>query len=91
MKGCDARAVAGLVRETQLKREDVVIIGVRCGGVVADPASPEAALPPRPSPTAAPAATAREPHLADHLVGELPPPPPGRERAGTRGSPSSRR
>ena len=37
VKGCDARAVAGLIRETQVKREDVVIIGVRCGGVVGDP------------------------------------------------------
>ena len=27
VKGCDARAVAGLIRETQLKREDVVVIG----------------------------------------------------------------
>ena len=27
VKGCDARAVAGLIRECQLRREDVVIIG----------------------------------------------------------------
>ena len=37
VKGCDARAVAGLIRECQVKREEVVIIGVRCGGVVSDP------------------------------------------------------
>ena len=30
-KGCDVRAVAGLIREGQVKREDVVIIGVDCG------------------------------------------------------------
>src|SRR5512136_313256 len=39
VKGCDARAVAGLIREHQVKREDLVIIGVRCGGVLADPSS----------------------------------------------------
>jgi formate dehydrogenase (coenzyme F420) beta subunit len=79
VKGCDARAVAGLIRETQIKREDVVIIGVRCGGVLADPASPEALT----ADTVAercPGCDAREPHLADHLVGELPPEPPGRAR-----------
>ena len=37
VKACDARAVAGLVRESQLAREGVVVIGVRCGGVVRDP------------------------------------------------------
>ncbi len=42
VKGCDAIAVAGLIRETQIRREDVVIIGVRCGGVLADPRSRDA-------------------------------------------------
>ncbi len=32
-KGCDMRALAGLMGESQLKREDVVIIGVACAGV----------------------------------------------------------
>src|SRR5512135_700568 len=32
-KGCDLRALAGLMGESQLKREDVVIIGVACAGV----------------------------------------------------------
>ncbi|HLO25948.1 MAG TPA: Fe-S oxidoreductase [Geobacteraceae bacterium] len=32
-KGCDLRALAGLMGESQLKREDVVIIGVACPGV----------------------------------------------------------
>lgn len=35
-KGCDARAVAGLIREGQVKREDVVIIGIDCAGQVED-------------------------------------------------------
>jgi hypothetical protein len=29
VKGCDAKAVAGLLREAQLTRDDVVLIGVR--------------------------------------------------------------
>ena len=32
-KGCDLRAVNVLLRENVIKREDVVLIGVRCGGV----------------------------------------------------------
>lgn len=84
VKGCDARAVAGLIRESQLKREDVCLIGVRCGGVSAHPA-------PHPEENArSPAGTiadrcaecdCREPKLADHLVGELPLAPPGVKRA----------
>jgi formate dehydrogenase (coenzyme F420) beta subunit len=76
VKGCDARAVAGLIRETQIRREDVVLIGVRCGGVLADPASAA----PLTADTVAdrcPGCQAREPGLADHLVGDLPPAPPG--------------
>lgn len=83
VKGCDARAVAGLVRETQLKREDVVVIGVRCGGVAADPASPEP-LSPATVADRCPGCISREPKLADHLVGELPPAPPGESRRDAR-------
>ena len=32
-KGCDMRALAGLMGESQLKREDLFIIGVACAGV----------------------------------------------------------
>src|ERR1039457_2642223 len=32
-KGCDMRALVGLMGESQLKREDLVIIGVACAGV----------------------------------------------------------
>lgn len=32
-KGCDMRALAGLMGESQLKREDVVIIAIACAGV----------------------------------------------------------
>jgi formate dehydrogenase (coenzyme F420) beta subunit len=85
VKGCDARAVAGLIRETQIKREDVVIIGVRCGGVLrsdlaiggtATPREGAAALTPETVADRCAECDIREPHLADHLVGELPPAPP---------------
>jgi len=33
-KGCDVRSVIGLIQERQIKRDDVVIIGVPCIGVV---------------------------------------------------------
>ncbi len=32
-KGCDLRALAGLMGESQLKREELVIIGIACAGV----------------------------------------------------------
>jgi len=33
VKGCDVRAVNVLLRENVIKREDVLLIGVRCGGL----------------------------------------------------------
>lgn len=79
VKGCDARAVAGLVRETQLKREDVVLIGVRCGGVRASSSRGDSAgtgsLADKCS-----ACESREPRFVDHLVGDLPPAPPASSR-----------
>jgi coenzyme F420-reducing hydrogenase beta subunit len=42
VKGCDVKAVAGLLREAQLGREDVVLIGVRCGGVLEENELPDA-------------------------------------------------
>ncbi|MGB9600113.1 MAG: hypothetical protein ACPL7I_06135, partial [Myxococcota bacterium] len=32
-KGCDIKAIVQLVAESQIKREDVYIIGIRCNGV----------------------------------------------------------
>ncbi|MEW6102250.1 MAG: 4Fe-4S dicluster domain-containing protein [bacterium] len=32
-KGCDIRSIIGLVQENQIKREDVVIIGIACPGL----------------------------------------------------------
>ena len=79
VKGCDARAVAGLIRETQIMRDDVVVIGVRCGGVVSRPDGASSLT----SDTVADRCAdcdVREPHLADHLVGEAAPPPPASTR-----------
>jgi ferredoxin len=33
VKGCDLKALAGLIGESQLKREDIVVIGAACAGV----------------------------------------------------------
>ena len=77
VKGCDAKAVAGLLRESQLAREDVVLIGVRCGGVLEEAELPEAA--PLSPDTVAPRCYGcdnREPTLVDHLVGEPQAEPP---------------
>jgi formate dehydrogenase (coenzyme F420) beta subunit len=69
IKSCDARSVAGLIRESQLKREDVVLIGVRCGGVVRDPADSEQLKPENLASRCA-GCEQREPTLVDYLVGE---------------------
>jgi ferredoxin len=42
-KGCDARSVVGLLKEHQVPREHLVVIGIPCPGMV-DPAKVEAAL-----------------------------------------------
>jgi len=75
VKGCDAKAVAGLIRETQVKREDVVLIGVRCPGVVQKPERHVDLSGTTVAPRCADCDN-REPHLADHLVGDAAPAPP---------------
>ena len=79
VKGCDARAVAGLVREGQVRREDVVLIGVRCGGVVRDPRRGPGLTEQDVSDRCA-GCEDREPKLFDHVVGTLPPAPPSSTR-----------
>jgi ferredoxin len=74
VKACDARAIAGMLREFQLKREEVVVIGVRCGGVLHKGAKPPlgaASVHGRCS-----WCQKREPDLVDHLVGDERPKPP---------------
>lgn len=78
VKGCDARSVAGLIRECQVKREDVVILAVRCGGVVHDPSLAE--LTSETVSDRCQDCEVREPQLFDHLLGALPPAPPQNSR-----------
>jgi ferredoxin len=75
VKGCDVKAVAGLIRETQLKREEVVIIGMRCGGVVREPSMRGELKSETVSPRCA-RCDSREPKLFDHLLGTAQPEPP---------------
>ena len=77
VKGCDVKAVAGLLREAQLTRDDVVLIGVRCGGVLEENELPAAlSLTPENVAPRCYGCDNREPTLTDHLVGEPQPEPP---------------
>lgn len=66
VKGCDMQAVAALIGESQIKREDLVLLGVNCSGVTATPGSTEA--------LAAKCLRCRvhSPEGADTLLGEAP-------------------
>jgi len=44
VKGCDLKALVGLVGESQLKRENLYIIGVPCIGVLASVVQPDMPL-----------------------------------------------
>jgi len=44
VKGCDLKAIVGLMGESQLKREDLYLIGVPCVGVLASTLQPATAL-----------------------------------------------
>jgi ferredoxin len=76
VKGCDAKAAAGMIREAQRKRDDFVLIGVRCGGVLGDPRT-GAAISAETVAARCPGCDAREPKIGDHLVGPPLPEPPG--------------
>jgi formate hydrogenlyase subunit 6/NADH:ubiquinone oxidoreductase subunit I len=75
VKGCDTKAVAALLREAQIERDEVVLIGVRCGGVVKDPAGDATLTLETVAPRCA-GCDVREPHLADFIIGEEQPEPP---------------
>ena len=64
VKGCDARAVAGLLRESQIAREDVVLIGVHCPGVWEDSGGERKEIAAR-----CVGCDCQVPELFDHLVG----------------------
>ncbi len=44
VKGCDLKAIVGLLGEAQLKREDLYLIGVPCAGVLATTTQPATEL-----------------------------------------------
>ncbi len=44
VKGCDLKALVGLMGESQLKREDLYLIGVPCAGVLASTVQPATGL-----------------------------------------------
>jgi ferredoxin len=46
VKGCDLKALVGLIGESQLKRDDLYLIGVPCAGVLASTAQPATELTP---------------------------------------------
>jgi formate dehydrogenase (coenzyme F420) beta subunit len=83
IKACDARAVAGLIRENQIKREDIVLIGVRCSGVALD-ATESDPLNSENVSSKCLSCEKREPALADHLVGESKSAPPANAKRDAR-------
>ena len=60
VKGCDLKAIIGLIGESQLKREDLYLIGVPCVGVLASAVQPATTLT---SETIAPKCTECNAHL----------------------------
>lgn len=69
VKGCDTLAAATLVRESQLRRDAFVLIGVRCAGVLSTPAS-TAALAANTIASRCAGCSHREPSHCDFVVGE---------------------
>jgi len=74
-KGCDMRALAGLLGESQLKREDLVIIGVACAGVHGSSVHPAEPLSGATIACKCRECTVHEPQGADIVCGTLPPLP----------------
>lgn len=71
-KGCDMRALAGLMGESQLKREDVHIIAVACAGVKGSGAATGEPLTSTNIAKKCRECTVREPEGADSVAGSLP-------------------
>ncbi|WP_243375002.1 4Fe-4S dicluster domain-containing protein [Geotalea sp. SG265] len=74
-KGCDMRALAGLLGESQLKREELHIIGVACVGVKGAGAGSGEALTTGTIARKCRECTVRAPEGADVVVGAVPPLP----------------
>jgi len=72
VKGCDLKALAGLMGESQLKREQMYLIGVPCAGVLASTIHPDTQLT---KDTIAPKCTECDAHLpqgCDYLPTQQP-------------------
>lgn len=69
-KGCDIKTIAVLISESQLKREDVVILGMVCGGVVYKQELWNGELKPEIMPTKCHNCDVRNPHIADFVIGD---------------------
>ncbi len=68
-KGCDIKTIAVLISESQIKREDIVIIGMTCNGVVYKQELWKGELKPEIMPTKCHNCDVRNP-LADFVIGE---------------------
>jgi len=71
-KGCDMRALAGLMGESQLKREDIFLIAVPCAGVYGSGADRSLPLCEANMARKCRECTVREPEGADLVLGTLP-------------------
>jgi len=71
-KGCDLRALAGLMGESQIKREEVVVIGVACAGVHGSGVAASEPLSEETIARKCRECTVHEPHGADVVCGTLP-------------------
>jgi ferredoxin len=71
-KGCDLRALAGLMGEAQLKREELFIIGVVCAGVAGSGTRPDAPLTTDTLARKCRECTVHTPEGADVTLGEMP-------------------
>jgi len=74
VKGCDLKAIIGLLGESQLKRENLYLIGVPCAGVLASMVQPSTPLT---TDTIAPKCTECDAHLPQgcDFVPNVQPPP----------------
>jgi formate dehydrogenase subunit beta len=73
-KGCDVKAITGLIQEMQFSRDDLVIIGVACKGVVSDDSPWQGELTEENRDLKCRFCDVRTPRTYDHLVGEEVPP-----------------
>jgi formate dehydrogenase (coenzyme F420) beta subunit len=74
-KGCDMKALAGLMGESQLKREELVVIGVACAGVHGGNVTPAEPLSAATIARKCRECTVHNPTGVDVLCGTLPPLP----------------